>query len=147
MSTLAFSSAGSKILISAGVPATYDATGFGALSYTEINSISDIGVIGDVASLITFMPVNNPTTFKLKGNTNSGVLSLKGAFTPTDPGQVLLMSASNSYNPYAIKILLANSSIIFAQGLVMGVQTTVGTVNQITGLECNVELSGGVVRV
>lgn len=147
MSTLAFSSAGSKVLISAGVPATHDATGFAALTYTEINGLSDVGVAGDVASLITFMPVNDAQTYKLKGNVNSGVLSLKGAFTPTDPGQLVLVSASNSYNPYSVKLLLANGSIMYAQGLVMGVQTTVGTVNQITGLECNIELSGGIVRV
>lgn len=147
MASLAFSSAGSKILVSAGVPATHDATGFAALTYTEVNSISDFSVAGDVASLITFMPVNDANTYKLKGNVNSGVLTLKGAFTPTDPGQLLLISAAGSYNPYSVKLVLANGSIMYAQGLVMGVQTTVGTVNQITGIDCNIEMSGGWVRV
>jgi hypothetical protein len=146
MSTLAFSAAGSTISISAGVPATHDATGFAALTYTQINSLSDYGLMGDVASLITFMPISDAQTYKLKGNVNSGVLTLKGAFTPTDPGQILLLAASNSYNAYAIKLLLANGSVLYAQGLVMGVQTTVASVNTIVGIDCTIELSGGVVR-
>lgn len=147
MATLAFSSAGSSISISAGVPATYDGAGFAALTWTVIAEVVEIGTLGKTFGLITHTPVNNPTTFKLKGISNSGTLALKGARAPSDPGQTILIAASDSQAPYSILITLADTTKLYVQGLVMGYQTAVGGAGSITGFDANVELSGNIVTV
>lgn len=146
MATLAFSSAGSKIYISAGVPATYNAAGFGALTYTECKEVTDIGLLGPESAVIMHNPVGDNTTYKLKGSRNSGQIALKGAAAPSDPGQMLLIAGEASYNPYAIKIVLQNGAVRFCQVLVMSYKTAIGTQSQITGFESNLEVSGDVIN-
>jgi|TARA_R110000782_G_C14632283_1_gene394574 hypothetical protein len=145
MTTLAFSSAGSKVSLSAGVPATVDSAGFGALTYTEIKELTDIGMIGPESAVITHNPVGDNTTYKLKGSRNSGSLDLKGARAPTDAGQTLLIAAEASTAPYAVKIVLQSGTILYAQVLVMSYKTSIGTVSQITSFESKCEVSGPVV--
>lgn len=147
MSTLAFSSIGSKIYLSAGVPATIDSSGFGALTYTEIKEVTDIGMIGPESSVITFNPVADSSTYKLKGTRNNGALDLKGARAPTDAGQTLLVAAEASTSPYAAKLVLQNGTILYAQVLVMSYKTSVGSGSQITSFESKLEVSGAIVTV
>lgn len=147
MATLVFSSAGSTIAISAGVPATYDAAGFGALTYTLIKEVTEIGTLGKTFGLITHSPVSDPVTYKVKGISNSGTLSLKGGRVVSDPGQTLLISAADSYAAHAIKITLADNTILYVQGLVMGYQTVIGGAGVLTTFDSNVELSGNIITV
>ena len=53
MASKAQTLAGSKVYISASLPATYDSAGFTALTYTEIGEISDIGTVGKEYTLVT----------------------------------------------------------------------------------------------
>lgn len=142
MSTNAFSSAGSTISISAGVPATFDTAGFAALTYTLIKEVTDIGTFGKTSGLITHTPINDPTTYKFRGISNPGQLQLKGARVTADAGQTLLVAAAASQASYAFKIVLADATVVYFQGLAMGYQTMLGTAGVITGFDCNVEISG-----
>ena len=147
IATLAFSSVGSKVYLSAGVPATIDASGFGALTYTEVRELSDIGMIGPESAVITFNPVADNVTYKLKGSRNNGSLDLKGARAPTDPGQALLIAAENSVAPYAIKVVLQNGTFLYVQCLIMSYKTSIGGQSQITSFEAKAEISGAIVTV
>lgn len=147
MPTLAFSSVGSKVYLSAGVPATTDNTGFGALTYTEIKEVTDLGAIGPESATISHNPVGENVTYKLKGSKNFGQLSIKAARAPTDPGQALVILAEASNNPYALKIVLQNGTIMYAQVLVMSYKTSVGGQSQIVGVDINMEISGTIVTV
>lgn len=145
MSTLAFTSAGSTISISAGVPATIDAAGFGALTYTKINDVTDIGMLGTQYALVNHVPVDQAVTFKYKTINDNGNLQLKGARVTTDAGQTLLNNAASSFAPYAIKIVLQNGAIIYGQVLVASYQTNIGTAGVITTFESNCAISGNLV--
>lgn len=148
MPTLAFGSAGSTVSISAGVPATFDATGFGNLTYTVIKDLTDIGMVGPESPVILHNPVNENTTYKIKGPRNNGSLDLKGAKpSSADPGHTLLIAAENSPNPYALKVLLANGTILYFQVKVMSYKTAIGGSGQITGIESKCEVDGVVVTV
>ena len=144
MATLAFSSAGSKVSISAGVPTTFDVTGFSALTYTRVKEVTDIGMIGPESAVILHNPVDENGTYKFKGSRNNGQLALKGARAPSDAGQTLLIAAEAADNPYSFKIELQDGTTIYAQGLVMSHKTSIGGQGQITGFESNVEISGDV---
>lgn len=149
MATLAFSSAGSKLYICTtnAAPATFDAAGYAAQTYVEIKELTTIGVIGEEAALITHMPVGDPTTYKLKGNFNSGALALKGARATGDAGQAKLLVALQDPSAYSIKLVLANATAMYVQGQVMSYTTDVGSVNQITGFDTKIELSGKFITV
>lgn len=147
MTTLAFSSAGSKVYISAGTPATIDAAGFGALTFTEILLVSDIGMIGNESSLVTFNPVGTQDTQKIRGSRNAGSVDLKGGVALADPGQVILKAGEASNSLYALKIVLQTGTIIYAEVLVMGYKISVGAVNSVTSFESKLEVSGSIVVV
>lgn len=146
MAVLAFSSAGSKVYLSAGVPATIDSSGFGALTFTEVKLLSDIGMVGPESTLTTFNDVATQDTQKIKGSRNNGSVDLKGAVADTaEPGQTLLKAAEASNALYAMKIVLQTGSIIYARVLVMSFKTSIGSVNQITSFESKCEVSGAIV--
>lgn len=148
MATKAFSSVGSKVWLSAGVPATIDAAGFGALSYTEILDVTDIGMVGPESAVILHNPVRENVTYKLKGSRNNGALDLKGARESTlQPGQTLLIAAEASTAAYAMKVVLQTGTILYFQVLVMSYKTTIGGQNQITGFESKCEVSGDIITV
>lgn len=147
MPTLAFSSVGSKFYLSAGVPATENAAGFGALTYTEVKELTDIGMIGPESAVILHNPVRENVTYKLKGTRNNGALDLKMARAPTDPGQALLITAEASTAFYAAKVELQNGTLLYCQVLVMSYKTGVGGQSQITSAEAKCEISGAIVTV
>lgn len=147
MPSSAFSSIGSEVSLSAGVPATFDAAGFGALTYTLIREITDIGMVGPESSVILHNPVSENTTYKVKGTRNNGSVDLKGARVTTDPGQTLLIAAEASNAPYSMRIKLQNGVFLYFQVLVMSYKTSIGGQNQITGIEAKCEVSGNVVTV
>lgn len=145
MSTLAFTSAGSAIFISAGVPATIDAAGFGALTYTKIGDVTDLGQVGPAVGNVQHVPVDQSIVFKFKTITDNGAMALKGARVTTDAGQTLLIAAVASFATYAFKVVLQNGAIIYFQGLADSYKTTVGTAGVITSFDSNILVSGGIV--
>lgn len=150
MATLAFTSAGSKLYICTtnAPPATFDAAGFGAQTYVEVKELTNIGMIGEVFSLVTHEPVGDPTVYKFKGNANSGQLALQGARAPTDPGQAKLLTALQDPLAYSFKLTLGGGAsgspqaTLYFQGQVMSYQNNVGSVNQITAFDTNLEITG-----
>lgn len=145
--SLVFSSAGTKIYISAGVPATLNQAGYEALTYTEIKEVATIGPSGEVMGEIKFNPLGDPTTIKRKSNSDSGSISLKGGYAPTDAGQALLLAASLVRAEYAIKLVYANGNVQYGQGLVLGYQVDPQTSGAITMFDSNIALSGYLIRV
>lgn len=149
MATLAFSSVGSKVFLSATAPTTIDEAGFTAVGivYTEVKELTDIGMIGPEQAVILHNPVSENVTYKLKGSENNGALDLKGARAPSDPGQALLIEAQKSVNPYTLKVELQDGTLLFSQVLVMSYKTSIGGQSQITSFEAKAEISGAIVEV
>ena len=144
MSTLAFTSAGSSISISAGTPATLDVAGFAALSYTKIGDITDLGAVGPKVANVTHVPVDQAVTFKYKTIVDNGAMALKGARVTTDAGQIILLAAVASYANYAFKVVLQNGAIIYFQGLADSYNTTIGTAGVITSFDSNILINGNI---
>lgn len=149
MTTRAQTVAGTLIAISASLPATYDSTGFSALSYTTIAEVTDIGSLGKDYTLVTHNPVNDRKTYKFKGTYNNGTLALKLAKATqasTDAGQVLATTASGSDASYSFHILSQDSSDMFFTGKVMSFMTNVGGPNSILGGDIKVEIDSDIVE-
>lgn len=145
--TQPYSSAGSKISISATLPTgTPDATKMAALTYTEVLWVSELGMIGPESAVILFNPLADDNTYKAKGNRNNGSVDLKGARMP-DAGQDLLKAAEAAKVPYSVKIELAEGTEIYAIVLVTSFKTNIGNSGQITMFESKCEISGAIFEV
>jgi hypothetical protein len=147
MTSLAFTSAGTTIAISAAAPATFDGAGYGALTYTPISEITDLGTFGKTFTLVTHNPLGNRQTIKRKGSYNNGTLSLKLARVPSDPGQALLIAARDSDSVYSFVVTLQQGTKLYFQATPLSYTTNIGTVNQITAAECALEITSDIVEV
>jgi hypothetical protein len=147
MASNAFTSAGTTVAISASLPATYDAAGFGALTFTTIGEITDAGEYGKEYNLVTHNPLADRKTYKRKGSYNNGSMTLQMGRVPDDAGQVLLLSAQDSDNSYSFEVTLQDGTINYFTGQVMSYRTSIGSVDQITSASVTVEVDSDIVEV
>lgn len=144
---LTFSSAGTKLFLSSAKPTgTANATTIGALTFTEVLGVSELGLVGPESSTIPFNPLGDNNTYKSKGNRNNGAVDAKGALG-YDAGQELLRAAEASMDEYAMKIELANGAEILAMVIVTSFKTNIGNSGQITMFESKLEINGGLYMV
>jgi len=136
-------SAGTKLYVSATLPATYDKAGFTALTWVEVGEISDLGSFGKKYNLVTFNPLGDRKTIKRRGSYNNGTLSLKMAAVPTDGGQVILQDADD--DSLGFKVVTQSGSTYYFSGQVMGVTLEVGSVDQIMGASCDIEIDDDII--
>ena len=147
MASKAFTSAGTKLFISASAPATYNSTGFAALTWTEIGEVSEMGEFGRQYNLVTFNTLGDRRTVKRKGSYNDGTIACQMARVPNDAGQTILTTAVNSDNSYSIKIQLQDGTVFYTSAQVMSYTTNIGNVDQITSATVNLEIDNDILEV
>ena len=147
MASKAFTSAGTKLFISASAPATYNSTGFAALTWTEIGEVSEMGEFGRQYNLVTFNTLGDRRTVKRKGSYNDGTIACQMARVPDDAGQTILTTAVNSDNSYSIKIKLQDGTVFYTTAQVMSYTTNIGNVDQITSATVNLEIDNDILEV
>jgi hypothetical protein len=140
-------SAGSTLSIATGAPATYDATGFTALTYVVVGEVTDIGEVGREYALVTHMPVGSRTVKKFKGSYNNGSMQIQMGRDTANAGQTAMKAALLSDADYSFKVTLQDLSKIHFVGKVTTFKTSVGSVDQITGSSCTIEINGDIVEI
>lgn len=143
-STEPFGTVGSSIFISAALPATFDVTGYDALTWIEIDEVDDIPEYGSDSSVITRTPLKDGITRKRKGAANFGSFAPNGALVEGDPGQAAVKNAAkpSSKAPVAIKVLKADGSIDYMRALITSFKTNIGNSENTTSMSFNVEIDG-----
>lgn len=139
--------AGSEFKISASLPATYDATGYNALTYTLVGEVTDLGEVGREYAVVNHNPISNRKTQKIKGSYNPGDLNLQFGRDFTDAGQTLLTAAVASDNAYSVQITLQNGKKLYFTVLVTSFKTSMGGVDQITAATAALTLQTDVLEV
>jgi co-chaperonin GroES (HSP10) len=142
-----YTSAGSTIEVSATLPATYDSTGYAALTYTAIGEVTSIGSFGQSANLVTHLPLDSRVIVKRKGSYNYGTLGLEMARDDADAGQVILVAAQSDDNSHSFKITLQDGTVLYFTGQVMGYQTSLQGTDSITMASCAIEIDQPIVTV
>lgn len=137
--------AGSKLAISAGIPAAQTVTAYEALTYTTIGGIESIGGFGATTEVVTFQPLDGPTE-KYKGPTNYGQLSPTMKVDDADAGQALVRTASAPTNAalYAWRVTKPDGSLRYFQGSVFGFPETIGAANSMITAAPAVEINTAV---
>ena len=140
--------AGSVLAISAAQPATEDAAGYAALTYTDVSYTSNMGDLGASYNKVEFQPLNGPK-LKLKGSRDEGMLNPTLALDDGDAGQALLQTASddgtNTY--YSFKLTLPDGAIRYFQGTVFGMPESIGDADSVITASPTIEANTAVVRV
>lgn len=148
--------AGSKVITSAGttisisttpLSSTYDATAFGALTWTEIGEVSDLGEFGREYNVIKFNALKTRRTTKRKGSYDDGTVQIQLGKVKDDAGQVALKTALNSDLSYPIKIVLQDATIFYFTAQVSSSTTNVGNVDQITASTVKLEIDNDILEV
>lgn len=139
--------AGSTLGLSAVAPATQDAAGYNALTYTSAGEITDLGTLGKTYATVTHSPVGNRRVQKIKGSYNNGTMTIKMGRDYSDAGQAAFVAALGSDSPYSFKLTLQNGKKLYFQGLVSSYTTDVGSVDQITAADATIELISDIVEV
>ncbi len=142
----AFTSAGTTIGVSVALPATYNTAGFAALTFTDIGEVVDGGELGRVYEVVKHNPLATRETIKRKGSFDSGSLSLMMARVPSDAGQTILVAAVNSDNSHSFEVTLQDGTILYFTAQIFSYLTKVGTTNQITAAQVNVEIDSDIIE-
>ena len=145
MASQARTSAGSRIYLSLGLPATYNTAGFSAVTYTEIGEISDGGAIGRAYNLVTFMPLGDRKVVKRKGSYNNGKQTIKLAHAPLDGGQVLLQAGLLTDASCSVKVVLQSGTTYYYTVQIMNAMLEIGGVDTITSATAEFELDSDIV--
>jgi len=135
-----FTSAGTTLGLSAAAPATYDAAGYAALTFTQIGEVSDLGDIpARIYELVTWQPLAERGMRKAKGGYQLGSQTITLGEDPDDAGQALLDTATNADTVYSVKIGHPQLGDIYARALVMGGSKNRGDVNSIATRQVTLE--------
>lgn len=138
---------GTRVYVSAGEPATYDTTGFNALSYTEVGKIESIGEYGGSAEVSSFTPLNDGIVDKLKGSIDYGSAALSIGRLTGDVGQGILkdgFDGNNRDTVHSFKIINSDGATAFFTGLISSFVTVQDGANNVIMVNCNVELNNKV---
>lgn len=138
--------AGTALAISAAAPATADATGYAALTLTEIGGVEKLGAIGAVFSKIEFQPLKGPKQ-KHKGSPDYGSLQPSMAHDDDDAGQTLLRTAATSNSLYSFGITYPDGAKRYFQGRVFGYPETVDGADTIIMGNPTIEIDTEVIKV
>ncbi len=139
---MAFQSAsGASLSIVKDAPATFDDTGYVALTFVTVGEITNIGEFGKEWALVTHQPLAKRGTGKAKGSYNNGQLSPTLALDVADAGQILAKEALNSDDEYSFEIALQDGTKFYARGIVMMFKPNVGSIDDVVTASMTVELT------
>jgi len=139
--------AGTTIGITAAAPATFNAAGYDALTFTNIGEVTDLGEFGREYTMASHNPIGSRGTVKKKGSFNEGQMTLQLGLDTDDAGQILAKAAALSDADYSFKVTMPSGDIYYFQALTMSFKVSAGDVNKITSATIALELqtsSGGV---
>ena len=98
--------------VSATLPATYDAAGYGATTmvYTTIGRVESFPEFGSARTVNEFKPIAGAVE-KIKGAPDYGGGAMVMADMPTDAGQVILKAAEASQAHYSMKLTYPDGEV------------------------------------
>lgn len=143
------SGVGATFSIVSGEPATYDDTGFAALTFAEVGEVISIGAYGGTAEVLTQTPVKSGIIKKVKGSTNYGSQTLQFGLE-TDTGQAALQSGFDGANKNAIhsvKLEYSDGSVRYYTGLVTSFEFQEISASSFVNAASTIEVNNSVVDV
>jgi len=120
--------------VSVGVPATFDAAGYGALTYTEVGQVDSIGNFGATFQSSDFTPLKTGLVQILLGSKKNGTVTVSMADIPDDAGQILFQAATTGGTQrdlHAIKIVDSHGYTEYFQAYIGKFEKQMGDANKV----------------
>lgn len=136
-----FTNAGTIVSISASIPATFNAAGYGAVTFTAIGQIESLTESGREYTPILFNGIQTRSTVKTKGSYDEGDVSFVIAYDKTDAGMVIAKAGLLSDADYSFKLAFPDGEIKYFQAKVMSLKTGGGSVNDNRMANLNVSIT------
>lgn len=117
--------------VSASLPATYDAAGYGALTFATVGQVTDWTAGGQVYNVVTSNPIAQRSTDKYKGTYNNGADTITVNRDDDDAGQVIIQAALTDDADYAFEVTYQDGTIDYFTGKVVSFDTVAGGADSI----------------
>ena len=146
-----FSSVGTEVYVDDTAPATYDATGFAALTWALCGELADLPSFGSEAALATHTPLATGVVAKRRGSINYGSVTLTMAVSATDAGQAILQAlgeaGAGSDSNVSVKVVLVSGEVQYFTGQVMSYKVNVSNADAVTMAEVTLEIDNSIIKV
>jgi hypothetical protein len=140
--------AGATIGVSAGEPATHDAAGFAALTYTDVGEVISVGSRGRTYTDVSYKTLAERGTLHRKGSYDEPETTFEIGADRTDAGQVIMKAGSESDDNNSFIITYSNGEVDYFMGLIFSFVTNGGDADTMRMLTANVRIDrAGVVEV
>jgi len=125
--------AGATLSISANLPATYDAAGYGStlVVFTPVGQVESFGDQGMSKAVTEFTPIDTAVVAKVPGSKNYGNMSVTLGSMPSNAGQDIIETAAESIAHYSLKLTYPDTSIHYMDVLVTKFVQLGGAVNDV----------------
>lgn len=140
-------SAGTTFAISASLPATYDNTGFSALTYTTVAHVNDLGDFGRDYTTVSYTSLGQRGKGKLKSSYDNGSTTVQMHRVISGAGQALIRTASTSDASYSCCVTIQDGTKFYFTALITSFVTKVGGVDNILGATAKMEVSSDIIEV
>lgn len=122
-----YTGAGTSVHISAAAPATYDAAGFAALSWTLVGELETLPEINVTHTTTSFTNLTTAKTSIAKGAEEAITTNITCALDRDDAGQAMLTTARKSLTAIvSVKVTEGNGDIIYFRAMVLSERITGG---------------------
>ena len=137
---------GGFLSVSAATPATFDAAGYVALTFTDVGEASEIPEYGAAHAVNTFTPLKTGIDNKFHGALNYGSVTIPLGYDSADAGQIILLAALASKDAISFRETRSDGTIRYIMGKVFSFTRgqTVGSVNMAS---CMIEFTTADVEV
>ena len=137
---------GGFMSVSAATPATFDAAGYVALTFTDVGEASEIPENGAAHAVVTFTPLKTGIDDKFHGALNYGSITIPMGYDSADAGQIILLAALASKDAISFRETRSDGTIRYIMGKVFSFTRgqTVGSVNMAS---CMIEFTTADVEV
>lgn len=124
--------AGSTLAVSTSAPATYDSSGYGALTFTTVGEITDLGTaLGRQYNTTSHSPIATRQVIEKKGSYRLGTLELMMAWDQSDAGQDLCRAAALNDTVLSVKVTKQGGDIRYFTAQVSKFVENFGTVDNV----------------
>lgn len=140
--TVIESATGILFALSAALPDTYDAAGYGStdIVWTTVGQVEDAGGEDASKSVSTFVPVATGITTKVPGAIDYGKRSIMLGHLPGDAGQVLMLAAFKSTAHYSAKVTFPDNEIRYYDVLVTKFGMTGGKTGDVVRITTEIDI-------
>ncbi|QBX34590.1 hypothetical protein E4191_07605 [Paracoccus liaowanqingii] len=137
---------GALVSVSAGPPATVDAAGFAAKTYSTVGKITEWGETGDQSEDVTETTLEG-RTYHANGALDGGSIPFTFLIDGVDAGQTLLRTANNTNDEVSARITDPDGQIIYYHGKVANLRDRARNASTIKGLTGEFRVNSATVRV